>query len=115
MNRSYALLDSGPVRSLSAADCNSCKSIIEDIERLRAAGLTVEGDRFRLAFAESPPLADDGSAIVDFRFEADPYVEVDPEGQVVRDLPAKGEQDGQAKLLRQGAAWVMSGLRLVEA
>lgn len=115
VNRSYALLDPAPVRALSAPDCNSCKNIIEDIERLKAAGLTVAGDRFRLEFAEAPPVGADASAIVDFRFDADPYVEKDAAGKVVRDLPSQEDQDGQAKLVRQGTGWVLSGLRIVEA
>lgn len=114
VNSSYSSLDAAPVRALSASDCNSCKNIIDDIERLESSGLSVAGNRFTLDYAEAPPPDGDGSVIVDFRFDSDPYVERSRDGQVSRNNPAKKDQMGQAKLIRRQGEWLMQGLRLLE-
>jgi hypothetical protein len=114
VNRSYQSLDSQPVAVLSAPQCNSCKNIVEDITRLRKEGLRVDGQRFRLEFVEAPPADPDGSIVVDFHFDSDPYVERKSDGGITRNNPSQEDQPGQARVVRGGGQWLMSGLRLVK-
>lgn len=111
INAAYASKDTAQVAALSAPECGSCANVVEDIERLERAGLSVDGQRFKLAFAEAPPADSDGTIVVDFRYTSDPYVETDGAGKVVRRLPAQVEQDAQVKLGRSANAWVVLAIR----
>jgi hypothetical protein len=115
VNDAYASLDPSRVEALSASQCNSCKSIMSDIERLKADGLQVAGSRFKLDFAEATPPEPDGSIFVDFGFDADAYVEKDASGRTAETYPARQDQEGQARLVRTEGGWRMSALRLVSA
>lgn len=115
VNQAYKDFDTRAVTALSGPQCNSCKNIVSDIDRLRSEGRKVAGERFVIEFAETAPTASDGSAIVDFRYAADRYLEVDQSGVVVRDVPPRVKQDAQVKLVRSGDGWLVSGIRLVEA
>ncbi|TAL21867.1 MAG: hypothetical protein EPN99_06845 [Frankiales bacterium] len=110
----YVDLNAEPVVALSTEQCDSCKNIVDDIERLRDAGLIVAGERFKIAFAEAPPVNADGSVIVDFRFTSDPYVERNAEGEVVRQEDAQVDQDAQVKLVRREGGWAVDAIRTVE-
>ena len=113
VNRGYETLDPTDVARSSAPSCNSCKNIVSDIERLRSGGLRVSGRRFVIEYAETAPLQANGAAIVDFRFAADSYQEVDSNGVVVRQEDAQSKQDAQVKLVRSGVGWLVSGIRMV--
>ena len=113
VNEAYASRDSSRVVELSAASCNSCQNIIDDVERLAASELTIDGRRFKIAFAEAPPANPDGSIFVDFRFSSDPYVERNEAGDLVRQEPAQIDQDAQVKLVRRGSTWVVDAIRTV--
>lgn len=114
VNEAYTALEPSMVRELSAAECGSCANIVSDIERLREAGLRVEGLRFKIAFAEAPPADPDGSIIVDFRFSSDPYVEQDENGATLRQEPAQTNQDAQVKLVpRPSGGWIVEAIRTV--
>ena len=113
VNGGYQNLDPSRIRDLSAASCNSCSNITQDIERLRASKLTVAGSRFRLSSAESSPPQEDGRVVVDFRYSGDPYVEVSATGQSNEAEPATVDKDAQAVLRWDGTRWSLLGLRLV--
>ena len=55
VNAAYVDGDPNSLTRLSHPDCNSCSSIVADVARVRDAGLTVEGKRFDLQFAEQRP------------------------------------------------------------
>lgn len=114
VDEAYAALDAARVEALSTDACDSCKNIVDDVQRLRSAGLSVAGERFKIAFAEAPPPDVDGSVVVDFRFTSDPYVERGADGGVIRQEPAQVDQDAQVKLVRRGSAWAVEAIRTVD-
>jgi hypothetical protein len=115
VNSAYRDLDPSMVHALSDPECNSCASIVEDINRLREAGLTVAGDRYRLDFVATPGLQPGEPVIVDLRFDGDAYVEVGRDGARGSSYPPTIDQEGQARLTRSGIEWRLLGLRLVPA
>ena len=115
VNRAYETMDTRTITALSASQCNSCKNIVSDIERVREAGHEVAGQRFVIEFAEAAPAGSDGDVVVDFRFSADRYREMDNSGQVIRDVAPRVKQDAQVKLIRSGDGWLVSGIQMVEA
>lgn len=112
VNGAYASGVTGPVAALSDDECNSCKNIIGDVERLTAAGSKVEGRRFNVQFAETAPPGPDGKFIVDVRYAADRYLEVDSQGSVVRDVAAQ-VKDAQVLLVRDSGGWLVGGIQTV--
>ena len=115
VNAAYLSLDADLVVELSAPDCNACQNIIGDIGRLRAAGRTVPGVRFKVQFAEAPAADADGSFVVDLRFSSDPYLETESSGEVVRRQAAQVNQDAQVRITRGAKGWSVRGIRTVES
>ena len=113
VNAAYKTQDTSAVEALSHADCGSCANVVKDVQRLKAAGTKVAGQRFKISFAEAAPAAPDGTIVVDFRFSSDPYKEVGGDGEVVREEPAQVDQDAQVKLRRQAGSWVVVAIRTV--
>ena len=114
VNRGYETLDPIEITTYSDPACNSCKNIVNDIERLKASELRVGGQRFVIEFAVTSQIEPGKPAIVDFRFNADTYREVDASGKVVREFPAQRKQDAQAAMIRSGDGWLVYGLRMLE-
>ena len=112
VNGAYVSGVTNPVAALSDDACNSCKNIIGDVERLAAAGRKVEGRRFNVQFAEAAPPGPDGKFIVDVRYTADRYLEVDTQGSVVRDVAAQ-VKDAQVLLIRDTGGWLIGGIQTV--
>jgi hypothetical protein len=113
VNRGYKTRDVDTIRRLSHPDCNSCQNIMDDIERLRSAGLQVAGERFRLDYAETAPFVAGQPVFVDFRFSSDRYAELAADGSVRLDAPPRTGVLAQARLIRSDARWLMYGLREV--
>lgn len=65
-------------------------------------------------FVETAPLEPD-LVLVDFRFDADAYVERRADGSSVREIPERRDVTGQARLTRNSEGWLMYGLRLVDS
>ena len=112
VNAAYLSRDPGQVTELSHPDCNSCRSIAEDIVRIRESKLAVEGERFKLTFAETPPF-EAGRVIVDFGLTTGSYIERRADGTVARRVDSAAEA-GQARLLWERDGWLMLGLRMLE-
>jgi len=113
VNGAYSTSDAAAVTSLSGPDCNSCRSIVADVERLASAQTSVAGQRFKISFVATAPVLPDGGFVVDFRYSSDPYVEMTAAGEVRRDEPPQIDQDAQARLVRQDDRWSLSGIQLV--
>lgn len=71
------------------------------------------GQRFRVGPTAAAPPDTAGQVVVDVRYDADAYREVDGNGAILRDNAAQQQQDLQMALVRSEKAWVVRGLRLV--
>jgi hypothetical protein len=114
VNRAYATRDAGPVRALATENCDSCEAAARDVDRLREADHEVQGTRYRLTFVATAAPDASGQFLVDFEFDADPYLERDASGQVVQEFPSQEAQIGQALLVRSGDSWRIDAIRLVD-
>lgn len=113
VNAAYERREPELVRRLSTAECGSCAAVADDVARIRAANHVVEGDRYALTFAEAAPADENGRIIVDFGYNATPYVERDAENAVVKEFPAESGQEGQAMLIRVDGRWAVEAIRLL--
>jgi hypothetical protein len=114
VNRAYVARDASQVWALATENCDSCESAARDIDRLREADHVVPGTRYRLTFVATAAPDKPGEYLVDFEFDADPYVETDGAGEVVQEFPAQGGQVGQALLVRGTDGWRVDAIRLVD-
>lgn len=112
VNEAYRSLETSAITRVSADECNSCANIVSDVARLRDARHSVAGRRFVIEFAEAAPAGRGEGFVVDLRFSADRYLEVDDAGVVIRDVPPRSKQDAQAKVVRVNDSWVVTGIRM---
>ena len=115
VNEAYAQNDAADIRRLSAPSCGSCVAVAKDVERLAVEQHLVAGSRYILSSAEAAPTRADGQVVVDFRFDSDPYVEVDLSGVEVKRFPAETERDGQILVSRSATGdLLVAAIRLVD-
>jgi hypothetical protein len=115
VNAAYTLGRPELIANLSDDGCGSCASVAKDVARLVGVGHSVDGQRYKLSVAEAAPADAEGRVVVDFRFDADPYIERDARKRIVREFPSEPSQDGQVALAQQGGQWLVQAIRLVKA
>jgi len=113
VNEAYLKRDAADVRRLSTSACGSCAAVANDVDRLAEVGHVVAGRRYVVSSAEAAPARADGQVVVDFRFDADPYVERNAIGTVVQRFPGQAAQDGQVLVTTASGAWQIAAIRLV--
>lgn len=115
VNAAYSQRRPDLVTHLSADECGSCAAVAKDVARLADEGHSVGGRRYVLSSAEAAPADAQGRVVVDFRFEADPYVERDAQARTVREFPSESAQDAQIAMAQVDGRWLVRAIRLVKA
>ena len=113
VNEAYASQQVAFLSQLTSEECNACRNIVSDINRLKESKRSVAGLRFRVGPTAAAPPDASGQVVVDVRYDSDGYREVDGAGAVFRDNAAREKQDLQLALVRSGDSWLVRGLRLV--
>lgn len=91
VNYAYATGDTEPLRRASHSDCETCASVVDQVEQRYSTGGRISGGEISVVSAQAGPIDDVGISLVTTAYDQASLTELDADGNVV--TTGSGEDD----------------------